>query len=91
MDKTYRQITRKLRLRNGVSERPSQTVKGIRVYTDDENPTLVTFDEQDAVNIPFLLSIGAIAEYKPPKVEIECDPPKVAKEVPSAQNERTSK
>jgi len=72
MEKTYRQITRKLRLHNGESERPSQTVKGVRVYTDEE--TLVTFDEQDAVHIPFLLSIGAIVEHKT-KIEITAEEP----------------
>lgn len=83
MSQTYRQITRKLRLTGGVSERPSKMVKGYRVYADEGEPTLVTFDAKEAVNIPFLLSMGAIVEYKPPTKKEE-------KEVPIGEIRRTS-
>jgi len=85
MEKTYRQITYKLRVHRGPgkpaleSARPFRNVKGSRVYTDsDEAPTLVTFDEYCQVNIPDLLNMGAIAEYKPPKT--------AKKEVPSGKD-----
>ena len=76
MGKTYRQITYKLRVSRGlgkpdlVSARPSKKDKqGNRIFTDsDENPTLVTFDEDCILtDLPFWLQVGHLQEYNPPK------------------------
>ncbi len=72
----YRQVTYKLRVQRGpgkpdlVSARPFKEVKSQRVYTDDEKPTLVEFDEHCRVDIPSLLKLGAIVEYREPKKSV---------------------
>lgn len=89
--KTYRQITHKLRVSRGpgkpelVSTRPCKKDKyGNRTYTDsDENPTLVTFDEDCILDdLPFWLKIGALKEYTPPRRRQKVD---VTEEVPDGE------
>ena len=69
---TYRQIAHKLRWTKDApprpdtnSERPRRGKRG--PYLDEDDPTLVTFEEDDAVNVPALLAQGAIEPYTPPK------------------------
>ena len=75
---TYRQVAKKLRWTKDappradtVSERPHRIVKtaGGRVteYLDLDEPTLVTFEADDDVNVRALLAQGAIVPYTPPK------------------------
>lgn len=70
----YRQLSARLRVQRGagrpdlVSERPTDP-KTKRFSDSDESPTLIEFDEHCQVDIPFLLAIGAIAEYEPKKVK----------------------
>ncbi len=70
-EKTYRQITHKLRIYRGpgrgekVSERPRG--KNGAYQDSEENPTLITLDEYDQVDVTKLLAAGIIAEYRPPK------------------------
>ena len=70
MGDTYRQITHRLRIQRGpgrtdkISERPRNLMTG-DFLDDASNPTLITFDEYDQVNIPYLLTLGAIEPWKP--------------------------
>ena len=69
MGDIYRQLTQRLRIQRGpgrtdkISERPRNLMTGD--FQDDANPTLITFDAYDQVNIPFLLSVGAIELWQP--------------------------
>lgn len=73
MDKTYRQLSRKLQVMRGpgkpdlVSERPTERdEKGVLRFTDsEEHPTLVSFDADCIVNLEHLLKAGAIVEWEP--------------------------
>lgn len=74
MTKTYRQLSHKLRIQRGpgrpdkVSARPRMGSRedGWGEFTDsDKEPTLITFDEYDQVNIPSLLAQGSLVEWKP--------------------------
>lgn len=85
LGKPFRQFSRRLRIQRGpgkpdkVSERPVQELSdgSIRYLDSDEAPTLITFDEHDQVDIPSLLSIGAIVPWVPSK-----PPEKPAKSLP---------
>jgi len=70
---TYRQMAHRLRIQRGpgrpdrVSERPRKGNRsfGWGEYADsDEQPTLITFDEHDRVDVPALLAIGAIVPWQ---------------------------
>lgn len=70
---TYRQVAHKLRIQKDPgcgphkeSVRPRKGKRGPYLDSDDE-PTLITFDEDDAVDVERLLAIGAIKPYSPPK------------------------
>lgn len=70
----YRQVTYKLRVQRGagrpdlVSTRPTKTGRKVGEYLDSEaEPTLVEFDEHCQVDIPSLLAMGAIVEWRPAK------------------------
>lgn len=71
----YRQISKRLRIQRGpgnpdkVNERPMKTNRDgtDRWFDSVDKPTVVVFDEFDQVDVPFLLSIGALAEIE--KVE----------------------
>lgn len=69
MNREYIQISHRLHVQRGpgredlVSERPfTENKKGIRRYTDLDEPTLVRFDQHCHVNVEKLLRIGAIRE-----------------------------
>ena len=64
----YRQITHRLRIQRGagrpdlVSERPRKQPRGR--FLDEDNPTLVEFDEHCQVDAEELLKMGAIVPYE---------------------------
>ncbi len=72
MGETYRQVTHILRIpsklggTHKVSERPREKKSG-RFLDSPENPTLIVIDESDAVDVDYLLRIGAIERYEPPR------------------------
>lgn len=70
---TYRQVAHKLRIQKDPgcgphkeSARPRKGKRGPYLDSDDE-PTLITIDADDAVDVPRLLAQGAIVPYSPPK------------------------
>ena len=72
---TFRQVTHRLRIQRGpgnpdrVSERPREgsRERGWGAYLDTDNPTLVTFDALDQVDVGSLLGIGAIMPHETPR------------------------
>ena len=70
--KAYRVLTKRLRIARGpgnpdrIVERPSRLMRDksgtYDLFLDDDNPTLVTFDAGDLVDVTFLLRCGAIVE-----------------------------
>jgi len=48
-----------------ISERPRNRQTG--AYLDGDVPTLVTFEEDDAIDVPALLTQGALRPYVAPK------------------------
>jgi hypothetical protein len=69
----YRQLAHKLRINRGpgrpdkYSERPRVGQRGNwREFTDEDEPTLIEFDEFDQVDLAGLLRIGAIVPHTPP-------------------------
>lgn len=76
----YRQLAHKLRVQGRTPEtsvRPRHE-KSKRYLDSDDEPTLIELGPSDPVDVEWLLQIGAIAPYTPPK--------KSAKEVPSGQD-----
>jgi len=80
MAQVYRQLTHRIRIQRGpgrpdkVSERPRDDVTG-RFLDSDEEPTLITFEEDDDVDIPWLLKIGAIVPWESAPEESELEEP----------------
>lgn len=76
--KPFRQIAHKLRIHRAgqpdkIGERPRKGSRdqGWGDYLDsDQEPTLITFDEFDRVDIGALLRSGAIVAWEPPKEEV---------------------
>lgn len=71
MARTYRQLTQRIRVQRPgrpdlVSERPRQKSGARRFLDTDGAPTLVTFEDDDLVDVARLLRIGAIAPWPPP-------------------------
>lgn len=71
----FRQITHRLRVQRGPgrphleSERPRDEKSGR--FLDDDDPTIVTFDEHCQVDVDSLLAIGAIEVVSPPPSPVE--------------------
>lgn len=70
MPRTYRQLAQRIRVQRPgrpdlVSERPREAAGQRRFKDSDEAPTLVTFDDDDLVDVERLLRIGAIAPWPP--------------------------
>lgn len=69
---TYRQVAWKLRIQKDVgagphkeSVRPRKGKRG--PYLDDDEPTLIEIEEDDAIDVESLLAQGGIVKYTPPK------------------------
>ena len=81
-EQVYRVVTRRLRVQRGpgrhdlVAERPMNKAE-TRYIDSDDKPTLITFDEHCQVDIPWLLRLGAIVPYTPPKPKPEPKPLKM--------------
>ena len=73
----YRLVTTRLRVQRGVGnpdlvvERPHKRTETGPVFLDEDNPTLVTFDDKCQVDVPGLLDLGAIEPWTPPRVKPE--------------------
>jgi hypothetical protein len=68
MPTTYRQLTQRIRVQRPgrpdlVSERPRETAGRRRFKDTDDAPTLITFEDDDQVDVARLLRIGAIAPW----------------------------
>jgi hypothetical protein len=59
LGKQYRQVTAKLRINRGPGVPDKVTLKG----------EIVVFDEQDQVDVEFLLGIGAVVELEPEPIK----------------------
>ena len=76
---TYRQIAHRLRIQRGpgnpdrISERPRAGSKGNwgAFLDSDAEPTLITFDDLDQVDVAALLASGAIQAYTPPAAPVK--------------------
>lgn len=78
MGKVYRQNSHKLRIhhpgrpdRMSVRPRGGSRERGWGRFLDEDNPTLVSFEEGDQVDVASMLRIGAIAEIPQPAEEVE--------------------
>ncbi len=74
MPRTFRQLAQRIRVQRPgrpdlVSERPRQK-SGARHFLDSDGaPTLVTFEDDDRVDVAYLLRIGAITPWPPADAE----------------------